>query len=105
MSEFIKILESCILRDCTNCIMRDNIHCREHILQDIMDAYDQQQEQIVKLTADLDKAKYEVAKEFAEAIKLEFYKEFDEIIPSIMADKIDNFVKKYEEKRDYSDEN
>ena len=26
---------------------------------------------------------------FAEEIKLEFYREFDEIIPSIMADKID----------------
>ena len=32
-------------------------------------------------------------KEFAESVKLEFYKEFDEIIPSIMADKIDNLLK------------
>ena len=31
--------------------------------------------------------------EFAEAVKLEFYREFDEIIPSIMADNIDNLVK------------
>ena len=38
-------------------------------------------------------AKAEAIKEFAENIKLEFYKEFDEIIPSIMADKIDNLVK------------
>ena len=32
-------------------------------------------------------------KEFAEDVKLEFYKEFDEIIPSIMADRIDELVK------------
>ena len=38
-------------------------------------------------------AKTEAVKEFAEKIKLEFYYEFDEIIPSIMADKIDNLVK------------
>ncbi len=33
------------------------------------------------------------AREFAELVKLEFYKEFDELIPSIMADKIDNLLK------------
>lgn len=31
-------------------------------------------------------------RELAEKIKLEFYYEFDEIIPSIMADKIDEVV-------------
>lgn len=39
----------------------------------------------------------EVVREFAEEVKLEFYREFDEIIPSIMADKIDDLVKKYTE--------
>ena len=38
--------------------------------------------------------KSEVEK-FAEEIKLEFYREFDELIPSIMADKIDEIKKKY----------
>lgn len=31
--------------------------------------------------------------ELADAVKLEFYREFDEIIPSIMADKIDQIAK------------
>lgn len=35
----------------------------------------------------------EAIKEFAEAVKLEFYKEFDELIPSIMSDSIDDLVK------------
>ena len=32
-------------------------------------------------------------KEFAECVKMAFYQEFDELIPSIMADKIDELVK------------
>lgn len=36
-----------------------------------------------------------VLTQFSYDIKLEFYREFDEIIPSIMADKIDELVKKY----------
>lgn len=103
MSEFIKILESCIVGDCTNCSMRDNVHCRKLVLKDIMSTYDQQQEKITQLTIDLNKAKYEVAKEFAELIKLEFYREFDEMIPSIMTDKMDSFVKKYEEENNYEE--
>lgn len=35
----------------------------------------------------------EVLPKFAERIKLEFYREFDELIPSIMADKIDECLK------------
>lgn len=38
---------------------------------------------------------YEAITKFADDIKLEFYREFDEIIPSIMADKIDELVKQY----------
>ena len=38
-------------------------------------------------------AKAEAIKEFAERVKMAFYYEFDEIIPSIMADNIDNLVK------------
>ena len=40
-----------------------------------------------------DKIKAEARKEFAERVKLEFYYEFDELIPSIMADRIDNLLK------------
>lgn len=38
----------------------------------------------------------ETAKEFAEKVKMAFYYEFDEIIPSIMSDKIDELLKEYE---------
>lgn len=44
--------------------------------------------------------KNELVRDFAEEVKLEFYREFDEIIPSIMADKIDELVKKYTEGND-----
>ena len=35
----------------------------------------------------------QAVKEFAEQVKMAFYYEFDELIPSIMADKIDEIVK------------
>lgn len=35
----------------------------------------------------------QAVKEFAERVKMAFYYEFDELIPSIMADKIDEIVK------------
>lgn len=38
-------------------------------------------------------ARTEAIKEFAEQVKMAFYYEFDELIPSIMADRIDNLVK------------
>ena len=41
------------------------------------------------------KVRNETAKEFAEKVKMAFYYEFDEIIPSIMADKIDELLKEY----------
>ena len=40
-----------------------------------------------------DSLKAEAIKELAERVKMAFYYEFDEIIPSIMADNIDNLVK------------
>ena len=48
-------------------------------------------------TEDLKTAKSEAIKEFAELVKMEFYKDFDELIPSIMADRIDNLVKEMTE--------
>lgn len=39
------------------------------------------------------KEKRELAEKLAERIKNEFYIQFDEIIPSIMADQIDKIVK------------
>lgn len=41
----------------------------------------------------------QAVKEFAASVKLAFYYEFDELIPSIMADKIDALVKEVCERR------
>lgn len=48
-------------------------------------------------TTVINEAKAEAVKEFAEAVKMQFYREFDEIIPSIMADAIDTLVKEFTE--------
>lgn len=41
--------------------------------------------------------KAQVVREFAERVKNAFYAEFDEIIPSVMANKIDELLKEYEQ--------
>lgn len=43
------------------------------------------------------KCSSEAIKEFAERVKMAFYYEFEELIPSIMADKIDEIVKEMTE--------
>ena len=78
---------------------------------DLIDLIERQQAEIERLKsmnqskrdiihdirADLETAKAESVKEFAEEVKMQFYREFDEIIPSIMADAIDNLVKEFTE--------
>ena len=44
----------------------------------------------------LNNVRKDTAKEFAEQVKMAFYAKFDELIPSIMADKIDELLKEYE---------
>ena len=46
-----------------------------------------------KVDIQIQKEKKELAEKLAERIKNEFYIQFDEIIPSIMADQIDKIVK------------
>ena len=46
-----------------------------------------------KLDIQVQKEKKELAEKLAERIKNEIYIQFDEIIPSIMADRIDEIVK------------
>lgn len=48
---------------------------------------------IDELTAENAEVRKQAVKEFAERVKMAFYYEFDELIPSIMADKIDEIVK------------
>lgn len=43
------------------------------------------------------RARKETAEKFAERVKMAFYYEFDELIPSIMADKIDEICKEITE--------
>jgi hypothetical protein len=50
-----------------------------------------------ELRKKLKTAKSEAIRDFAESVKMAFYYEFDEIIPSIMADRIDNLVKEMTE--------
>jgi hypothetical protein len=45
---------------------------------------------------ELKQYKVQAVKEFAEKVKMEFFYEFDEIIPSIMSDRIDELLKDYE---------
>ena len=60
-------------------------------LQEIVDEY------VKNIEIDINLAKSEAIKEFAKQVKMAFYYEFDELIPSIMADKIDNLVKEMTE--------
>ena len=45
--------------------------------------------------AELKQYKVQAVKEFAEKVKMAFFYEFDEIIPSIMSDKIDELLNEY----------
>ena len=79
-------------------------YCVDMVIQDTLDLINRQQadnERLKKILEEADvnynkcaKRFYkEGVKEFAERVKMAFYYEFDEIIPSIMADNIDNLVK------------
>lgn len=48
-------------------------------------------------TLNIKKVRKETAEKFAERVKMAFYYEFDELIPSIMADKIDEICKEITE--------
>ena len=73
----------------------------EKLLLDLINRQQADNERLKKLLEEADvnynkcaKRFYkEGVKEFAERVKMAFYYEFDEIIPSIMADNIDNLVK------------
>ena len=113
-NEIIKALELCVAGRCNNkCPYAGDDDCQEHNGNDILDLIDRQKAEIERLTINMnafglgmkrekeraDTAKAEAIKEFAERVKLDFYYEFDEIIPSIMADKIDNLAKEMTEEQ------
>ena len=116
-NEIIKALECCHRRECQECVrlltgrpIEDD--CRLDLIYDALDLINRQRAEIERLQNKVEElsevlsdtiriryveAKAEAIKEFAEAVKMEFYREFDEIIPSIMADKIDSLVKEMTE--------
>lgn len=71
----------------------------EYVKDNLDEIVERDKQLILKLRLKLAKAyseqktiKSEAIKDFAEKVKLKFYEEFDELIPSIMADEIDNLV-------------
>ena len=56
----------------------------------LQEAIDEQDIEISRLYKRIDEAQAEAINKFAEQVKMAFYYEFDELIPSVMADKIDN---------------
>ena len=104
--EIINALEYCTTDG--YCITCPYNKCTDKEINELaFDLINRQQAEIEKLEIELDamrgaansykfhynKAKSEAIKEFAEAVKMKFYEEFDELIPSIMADSIDKLVK------------
>ena len=77
-----------------------------HIYKAILDVgVDVDKEELIRAMqydrGQYDKGYNDGIKEFAELVKMEFYKEFDELIPSVMADRIDNLVKEMTESVNY----
>ncbi len=104
--EIIKALECCTKPYCNNneCPLHQNTvntkDCITQLSTNALDLINRQQAEIERLkkgwkvdVIETENIKAETIKEFAEKVKMAFYYEFDELIPSIMADKIDNLVK------------
>lgn len=114
-NEIRKALACCSSNDCEHCdyeIREDTktLKCNDNLMRDaldlinrinakierkdkILDSYAFQYGTVTDRDAIIKATKAQAVKEFAERVKLEFYYEFEELIPSIMADKIDNLVK------------
>jgi hypothetical protein len=91
--EKIEIKKDCVFyKDNRHCTALKEMYCHKEICS----FYDNgESQQVLRMSvAEFEKAKADAVKEFAEQVKMAFYYEFDELIPSIMADKIDNLAKK-----------
>lgn len=93
--EIVKALECCGLnKDCCNEFpyAKDTIaliNRQKAEIERLKDKVLSQPKTVPKLIKQI---KAEAIKEFAENVKTEFYTQFDELIPSIMADRIDSLV-------------
>ena len=65
--------------------LNEQIECQKSEIESLRNGY-----------LNVSKIRSEARKEFAEMVKMEFYREFDEIIPSVMAEKIDNLLEETE---------
>lgn len=113
--EIITALECCKSGLCTSCPMDDE-DCYGDLSLCTLNLIKSQQAEIKSLKERLDiadeetqlahkanmtyiieaeKSKAKALKRLADAIRLEFYREYEEIIPSIMSDKIDELVKEF----------
>lgn len=113
----IKALECCTADFCAGCPLYDNEpnDCANDLNSEIISFIERQESSIEHLKKQLEIADKETQaahktyiayvieceenrkkslKKLGEDIKLEFYKNFDELIPSIMSDIIDELVKK-----------
>lgn len=113
--EIVKALECCKSGLCTSCPMADE-DCYSDLSLCTLNLIESQQSEIESLKYRLDiadketqlahkanmtyviaaeKSKAKALKRLADAIRLKFYREYEEIIPSIMSDKIDELVKEF----------
>ena len=109
--QIIKSIECCEADFCAVCTNGD---CRTELYSAVIDFIEQQENSIEHLKKQLEiadeethlahkanityvieceESKKNALKKLGERIKLEFYAYFDELIPSIMADKIDELVR------------
>lgn len=113
--QIIRSLECCEADFCAGCpIDNNNGDCRTELYSAVIDFIEHQENSIEHLKKQLEiadeetqlahkanityvieceESKKNALKQLAEDIKIEFYKEFEELIPSIMADKIDELVR------------
>lgn len=118
--EIITALKCCCFGNgsCVSCPLNEEytVGCAEKLVTDTRNIIESQQAEINSLKERLDiadketqlahkanmtyviaaeKSKAKALKRLADAIRLEFYREYEEIIPSIMSDKIDELVKEF----------
>lgn len=100
-NEIIKALECCksAVASCEECPMHvEGVICHGYELNRkalaLIISQQAEIERLQKYNTDVAYKHYnDGIKEFADRVKMAFYYEFDELIPSIMADTIDNLVK------------
>lgn len=115
--QIIKSIECCEADFCAGCpIDNDNGDCRTELYSAVIDFIEKQEsdkeylQKLLKIAneetqlahkatinyvIECEESKKNALKQLAEDIKIEFYKEFEELIPSIMADKIDKLVNEF----------